>query len=91
MTSTDYPAGPCSGIVQCPSSVAPTTFRSDSDFELTGGFWVIPECPAIPCDYDGDCDDRDFDTDGDIDQADFAFFQRCFSGPDVPADPNCAE
>jgi hypothetical protein len=32
----------------------------------------------------------DFDRDGDVDQSDYAVFQRCFSGPSVPADPNCA-
>ena len=55
---------------------------SGGSYTLTGGFWVIPECPAIPADFDGDCD---------VDQSDFAIFQRCLSGPDVPADPNCAD
>lgn len=40
-------------------------------FALTGGFWVIPECPAMPADYDGDCD---------IDQGDYALFEACASG-----------
>ncbi|MBN1507558.1 MAG: hypothetical protein JW955_11970 [Sedimentisphaerales bacterium] len=41
-------------------------------YRLTGGFWVIPECPAIPADYDGDCD---------VDQADYQTFESCASGP----------
>jgi len=32
----------------------------------------------------------DFDNDGDVDQVDFAIFQRCFSGRNVIAQPNCA-
>lgn len=31
----------------------------------------------------------DLDRDGDVDQTDFGIFQRCQSGPNVPADPNC--
>jgi len=32
----------------------------------------------------------DFDTDGDVDLADFAFFQRCFNGPNRPyTHPDC--
>jgi hypothetical protein len=40
-------------------------------YTLTSGFWVIPECPAIPADYDGDCD---------VDQADHRAFEACASG-----------
>ena len=32
----------------------------------------------------------DFDHDGDVDIDDYGIFQRCYSGNDVPADPNCA-
>jgi hypothetical protein len=32
----------------------------------------------------------DFDGDGDVDQDDFGVFQRCYSGANRPADPNCA-
>ena len=41
--------------------------------------------------YAGDCGDRDFDGDADVDQSDFAVFQRCYSGENVPADPNGGE
>jgi len=43
---------------------------------------VIPECPAVQCDFDGDCD---------VDEDDFAVFQRCISGPDKPGDAYCAD
>ncbi len=33
----------------------------------------------------------DFDHDGDVDHDDFGVFQRCLSGPNTSADPNCAE
>ena len=49
-------------------------------YKLTGGFWVIPECPAIQPDYDGDCD---------VDQADYTVFEACASGPDVPYAADC--
>ena len=47
------------------------------DYKLTGGFWVIPECPPVPADYD---------RDGDVDQADYLIFVACTSGPAVPHD-----
>lgn len=31
----------------------------------------------------------DFDLDGDVDHSDFGIFQRCFSGANTMADPNC--
>ena len=49
-------------------------------YSLNGGFWVIPECPAIPADYDEDCD---------VDQADYTVFEVCASGPDVPHAVDC--
>ena len=45
-----------------------------------------PECTLTP---DGDgCVAVDFDHD--VDQSDFGILQRCLSGQDTPADPNCA-
>ena len=43
--------------------------------------------PAIP--LTPGCEDKDFDTDNDTDQSDFGILQRCYSGEDNPADPNC--
>jgi predicted aspartyl protease len=38
-----------------------------------------------------DAIDVDFDNDGDVDQADFAFLQRCYTGPDLVQDDSlCA-
>ncbi len=37
------------------------------------------------------CENRDFDGDNDADQADFGIIQRCYSGENNPADPNCAD
>jgi hypothetical protein len=34
---------------------------------------------------------KDFGDENDIDQSDFGSFQRCHSGEDIPADPNCVE
>jgi hypothetical protein len=45
--------------------------------------------PFIPID-DPNCANRDLDGDGDIDQSDYGIFQRCFSGPDVEGNPDCA-
>jgi hypothetical protein len=49
-------------------------------YKLTGGFWVIPECPAVPADYDGDCD---------VDEGDYTRFEACASGPDVSYAGEC--
>jgi hypothetical protein len=55
---------------------------SGANTRVTGGFWVIPECPAIQPDYDGDCD---------VDQADYTIFEACASGPDIPHEPDCED
>jgi hypothetical protein len=36
------------------------------------------------------CQAKDLDHDNDVDQSDFGLLQRCLSGSNVPADPNCA-
>jgi hypothetical protein len=48
-----------------------------------------PGCPLMP-DENGKIV-ADVDSDGDVDQDDFGLLQRCWSGPDAPADPACAE
>lgn len=35
------------------------------------------------------CENRDFDDDNDVDMTDFGVFQRCYSGANNPADPDC--
>src|SRR6185503_9282442 len=35
------------------------------------------------------CADARLDADTDVDLNDFGIFQRCYSGEDVPANPNC--
>jgi hypothetical protein len=52
------------------------------DYSVTGGFWVIPACSAIPGDYDGDCD---------VDQADYRSWEACASGPEVPYTGDCGD
>ena len=52
------------------------------DYRITGGFWVIPECPAIPADYDADCD---------VDQADYQIFEVCASGSEIPFAGDCSD
>ncbi len=57
---------------------APTYDSSEPD---EGGAFVYFGTPATsPCDLDGDCD---------VDLADFARFQECLNGPDVPPPPSC--
>ena len=67
----------------------PPDFDTDGDVDQEDfGFFQagltdpsrMPDGPAI----------ADFDGDGDADQDDFGIFQRCMSGPDLPADPDCA-
>lgn len=51
---------------------------SGSQYVVTGGFWVVglPTCTAFaPVDFDRDCD---------VDMNDFAVFESCASGPEVP-------
>ena len=69
-----------SGTVGQPDARNQPEPMTGGSYTLTGGFWVIPECPAVPCDYDGDCD---------VDQADFTLFEACASGPEVPHVIDC--
>jgi hypothetical protein len=39
--------------------------------------------------YAPGCANRDLNGDGAVAQDDFGGVQRCYSGADVPADPNC--
>jgi hypothetical protein len=61
-----------SGTIGQPDARNQPEPMTGGSYSMTGGFWVIPECPAIPADYDGDCD---------VDQADYTIFEACASGP----------
>jgi hypothetical protein len=37
------------------------------------------------------CQDADLDSDVDVDQTDFGLLQRCLSGANTLADPDCAD
>ncbi len=62
-----------------------------SDFDRDGN----DAAPFVGCAAGPDmrmqpgCLDKDVDGDNDGELADFAAVQRCFSGEDNPADPNC--
>jgi hypothetical protein len=43
----------------------------------------------VPHDGSETCQKADLDVDGDVDHDDFGIFQRCYSGRDNPADPEC--
>lgn len=59
--------------------------RVDSDDMF---FWE--QCRTAPGESPlPDCDHLDGNEDGDVDMTDFAWFQRCFSGSETPAEPTC--
>lgn len=76
-TSTGGPLELSGTLGQYDARNQPMTGR---DLKLTGGFWVIPKCPAVVVDYDNDCD---------VDQGDYALFQDCASGPFVSYGTGC--
>jgi hypothetical protein len=59
-------------------------------------YGVFMECatlgsgPAVAITGEG-CATRDLDGDGDIDLDDFGIFQRCFTGQDIPGNPDCSK
>ena len=55
-----------------------------ADLEL---FVSCASGPGAPHNGSPLCHEADFDADADVDQDDFGILQRCFSGPDTPADP----
>lgn len=70
--------------------VVPPDFDQDTDVDATDLAHLV-NCdtgPAIPI-SDPTCENADLDFDGDADQADFALFQRCFSGTGNPAALDC--
>ena len=69
-----------SGTIGQPDARNRPELMTGGNYTLIGGFWVIPECPAVPADYDGDCD---------VDQADYQAFEACASGPEIPLAASC--
>ena len=66
--------------------------ESDGDVDLAD-FGHVQECLSgreLPQD-DPDCQDTKLDGDNDVDQYDVAAFLGCISGPNVIADPSCAD
>ena len=70
-----------SGTIGQPDARNHPQAMSGGTYRLTGGFWVIPECPVVPGDYDGDCD---------VDQADCQVFEVCASSPGIPEEVDCS-
>ena len=66
-------------------------FDADRDVDTTDADWFT-YCATAPIygTVSPECDHMDSDTDFDVDLADFALFQRCFSGGDVFADATCS-
>ncbi|UCC99837.1 MAG: hypothetical protein JSW66_08120, partial [Phycisphaerales bacterium] len=64
-------------------------FDNDVDSGDIDHFLSCNSGPKIP-QTDLDCRDADLDSDGDVDLSDFGLLQRCYSGENNPADPDCA-
>jgi hypothetical protein len=83
--------------VGCPPPI-PFDFDRDGDVDTAVDYAKFEACstgPAIAGPPEG-CTTEEFgradvDADGDVDQADFAVFERCYSGTDVPANPDCSQ
>ncbi len=73
--------------------LAPVDFDRDGDVDRDD-FDTFVSCSSGPnVSHDGSptCQAADVDDDNDVDLDDFGQrFQRCYSGPDTPADPDCA-
>lgn len=69
------------GLAKCGASLPANTSATASDHFPVFADILVPEL----CSRFGDSD-----CDGDVDLRDFAAFQNCFSGPNVPAGAECA-
>lgn len=71
---------------------ATLTLRTRDAANIAGGAEQTPITYALQARVASACHDPapDIDGDGDVDVSDFAGFQACFRGPEVPAKPACA-
>ena len=62
---------------------------ADADYD---GAEILESCATTPgiAQVNSTCTKTKLDDVNDVGQPDFAVFQRCYSGPDILADPNCA-
>ncbi len=67
------------------------------DFDLDGDvdqsdFGHFQQClnPPGVTQLDASCIDADLNFDHTVNASDFIIFNKCMTGPDHPADPNCA-
>jgi len=104
-TSDQDGDGVCDGADLCPHTVTgadvdafgcppyvPGDFDNDGDLDGLD-LLVMTICGSGPKDIASPaCRNAGFDLDADldVDVADFAIFQRCFSGAGIPANPDCA-
>ena len=80
----------CEEIARCPSFLPDHDL--DGDVDITDFGW-FQQClteeatdpPSILA-----CECADFNNDGKVNQSDLPIFLQCLSGPDIPADPACA-
>ncbi len=91
--TTGYPTGPADGIWLCDRATAPGSMDSFDHTDLPNG--TVFYYAAFAHDGNGNyaagvtvsarpAGTTDYDRDSDVDLADFAFFQMCFNGPNIP-------
>lgn len=74
--------GACYGVI-------PVDFDLDCDVDFAD-LTYLDDCAAGPAAMIAPaCSNADLDNDGDTDQVEFAIWQRCYSGDNLPANPLC--
>ena len=76
-------------VPSCPVT-APADFDQDCDVDLVDLQAFAACAQGADVAVEAGCEDKSLDGDGDADQSDFGILQRCYSGTNTPADPNCA-